>query len=317
MSGFVYLATNESMQEGLVKIGMTSKSVEERMKGLSSETGVPTSYVCRFSCEVDNPREVEGRLHKLFNYCKHGKGFYKIDWQIVMIALLLFADKLSDESVEEVQTTSGEEEKVVQSRAEQYKAYVCSTVDKPIRPITADRYHKALLEFDKGHYIRKNIYDIKSVQTAQEIKDKLTKGGDLYELNLDPHIRSAMEKYVEFLKWEVMSKKSITSERFQHLTHHESRAEQYKEFACKHASKTITKAVAVIDHKALLHLGKTHIHKNIYDIRSVQEAQAIKDRLLKSKGGDLWEFDRAYNPPGSMSAAMGKYIEFLGWKNEE
>ena len=209
--GFVYLATNESM-EGLVKIGMTSKSVEERLKEISG-TGVPTPYVCQFSCEVDNPREVESRLHNLFKYCRidSRKEFFIIDWQAAMVVLLLLV-KSPDESVDEMkkmldkvgQAAIPVEETQKQSREEQYKEYVRSTVKDSY---TVNIYHNALLRLDKNRDktgMGKNIYDIESVLEAQELKDRLLGKGDLYEFNSAVEngyyaMSGAMGKYIGFL----------------------------------------------------------------------------------------------------------------------
>ncbi len=232
MSGFVYLATNESMQ-GLVKIGMTKKPIEHRIEELSNETGTPTPFACPFFLEVDNPNEVEIRLHDLFKYCRVNskKEFFAVDWRAVMVALLLLV-KSPDESVKEMKKISDKNKeqplitdemiKAIQREvkralisptpprsapppdiAEQYKEYVRSKVG---RPITAETYHNALLHLDKHRdetYIDKNIYDIESVQEAQKIKDRLSLGGDLHKFNVDfqaSAMGAAIGKYIEFLK---------------------------------------------------------------------------------------------------------------------
>ncbi len=331
--GFVYLATNESMKD-LVKIGMTFKPVEERLKEISG-TGVPTLHVCRFSCEVDNPREVESRLHNLFKYCRVNskKEFFAVDWQAAMVALLLLVKspneavdamkKISDkvgQAFPETQKTSDNKEG--QSKEEQYKEYVRSTVKDPD---TVDIYHNALLNLDKNRDktgIGKNIYDIESVLEAQEIKDRLLENGDLYEFNKAMKngyyaMSGAMGKYIEFLqKAEVLeSKESITPEHTQSVTHYEDISEQYKAFV---RSTVKTDAVPDVYHNALLHLDKnrdkTGIDKNIYDIESVLEAQKIKIRL--SLGGDLHEFNVDFQA-SAMGAAMGKYIGFLLLRESE
>ena len=49
----VYILTNEAMP-GLIKIGYTDKSIEERMKELSRHTGVPLPFSCFYAIETDN-----------------------------------------------------------------------------------------------------------------------------------------------------------------------------------------------------------------------------------------------------------------------
>ncbi|NBO92714.1 MAG: GIY-YIG nuclease family protein, partial [Planctomycetia bacterium] len=48
MADIVYVLTNEAMP-GLIKIGLTSDSVESRLTSLSSHTGVPLPFECYFA----------------------------------------------------------------------------------------------------------------------------------------------------------------------------------------------------------------------------------------------------------------------------
>ena len=61
MSEFVYILTNPSIPD-LVKIGRTT-NLKERMRSLSSHSGVPVPFECYYCCEVENSKEVEKRLH--------------------------------------------------------------------------------------------------------------------------------------------------------------------------------------------------------------------------------------------------------------
>ena len=57
----VYILTNQSMP-GIVKIGITGGTVEERMRSLYS-TGVPLPFECYFALEVDDSSNIEKKLH--------------------------------------------------------------------------------------------------------------------------------------------------------------------------------------------------------------------------------------------------------------
>ena len=87
-AGFVYLATNKAMS-GLVKIGMTNGDVNERMRELSSNTGVPSPFQCAYYCEVCSPKKVESILHEKFDFCRWSgnREFFKVDWRAVKVAL--------------------------------------------------------------------------------------------------------------------------------------------------------------------------------------------------------------------------------------
>jgi T5orf172 domain len=70
MSEFVYVLSNPTMK-GLLKIGYTAKSVEERMKELQT-TGVPTPFKLEFQIETDDGKLLETYLHKMFSQYRFG-----------------------------------------------------------------------------------------------------------------------------------------------------------------------------------------------------------------------------------------------------
>lgn len=67
-SGIVYILTNESMP-GYIKIGYTAGNsevdVQTRMRGLDT-TGVPRPFDCVYAAVVADAREVEKKLHTIF-----------------------------------------------------------------------------------------------------------------------------------------------------------------------------------------------------------------------------------------------------------
>lgn len=81
--GYVYFLSNESMP-GLVKIGMTTKAVEERMKQLNT-TGVPSPFELLHIIETDDVRALEQRIHdELSEYRIDGKEFFNISKSEIM-----------------------------------------------------------------------------------------------------------------------------------------------------------------------------------------------------------------------------------------
>ncbi len=63
MRGFVYILVNPSL-EGLVKIGHTSRTVEQRCAELSAATGVPTPFIAVYEEEVNDAPLVERMIHQ-------------------------------------------------------------------------------------------------------------------------------------------------------------------------------------------------------------------------------------------------------------
>jgi hypothetical protein len=65
-SGILYVLTNPVMP-GLVKIGCTTGSVEDRIYDLSSVSGVPVAFQCHFAAKVTDMSTKEKTLHQLFS----------------------------------------------------------------------------------------------------------------------------------------------------------------------------------------------------------------------------------------------------------
>lgn len=86
----VYVLTNEAMP-GLVKIGMTSDSVEDRITQLSSTTGVPLRFECYYAGEVADVVKVEKILHQLFaeDRVNPKREFFRLEPERVVLALSL------------------------------------------------------------------------------------------------------------------------------------------------------------------------------------------------------------------------------------
>jgi len=61
----VYILTNEAMP-GIIKIGWTDNTVEQRMKELD-KTATPLPFTCYFAKRVKEPTFVESKMHQAFD----------------------------------------------------------------------------------------------------------------------------------------------------------------------------------------------------------------------------------------------------------
>lgn len=91
MPKLIYVLKNEAMP-GLVKIGLTTDSVESRISNLSSSTGVPLPYECHFAAEIPeevNLDKLEKTLHQLFaeHRINPKREFFKVEPEKVVLAL--------------------------------------------------------------------------------------------------------------------------------------------------------------------------------------------------------------------------------------
>ena len=66
-NGIVYILTNPCL-DGWVKIGMTERNdIELRLQELNSPANIPLSYRCYAIYEVENPLEIEKRIHSIID----------------------------------------------------------------------------------------------------------------------------------------------------------------------------------------------------------------------------------------------------------
>ena len=91
MPRLIYVLKNEAMP-GLVKIGLTTDSVESRISNLSSSTGVPLPFECHFAAEIPeevNLDKLEKTLHQLFaeHRINPKREFFKVEPEKVVLAL--------------------------------------------------------------------------------------------------------------------------------------------------------------------------------------------------------------------------------------
>lgn len=91
MPKIIYVLKNEAMP-GLVKIGLTTDSVESRIYNLSSNSGVPLPFECHFAAEVPDTFDLgklEKTLHQLFaeHRINPKREFFKVEPEKVVLAL--------------------------------------------------------------------------------------------------------------------------------------------------------------------------------------------------------------------------------------
>ena len=87
MPEIIYVLTNEFMP-GLVKVGRTT-NLAQRIKDLSSATGVPLPFVCHYAVEVENATILEHTLHQLFSDKRVNlkREFFRLEPERVVVAL--------------------------------------------------------------------------------------------------------------------------------------------------------------------------------------------------------------------------------------
>lgn len=118
MAAIVYLLINDAMP-GLVKVGMTTTSLEQRIRELDT-TAVPLPFKCYYAAAVNKPDFVEGKLHVAFGdfRIRSNREWFRIDPFRVKAALELVA--IADATPkDEVVTEAADTEALVTNAARQ------------------------------------------------------------------------------------------------------------------------------------------------------------------------------------------------------
>jgi hypothetical protein len=75
MKGWVYIISNKAMS-GILKIGYSTKDPKLRAAELN-HTGSPYPYVVEYEMLIEEPYQIEQRIHKVLSSCKEGKEWFR------------------------------------------------------------------------------------------------------------------------------------------------------------------------------------------------------------------------------------------------
>ena len=91
MNGIIYILSHEAMPN-LLKIGYTTRTIEERVQELSS-TGVPGKFAVELYFKTENAPMFEMVLHKSLHEYRYEKEFFRVDVRTVIHAIHGLIDK--------------------------------------------------------------------------------------------------------------------------------------------------------------------------------------------------------------------------------
>lgn len=162
MNEIIYVLTNEAMPK-YVKIGVTTTSLEQRIKELSSSTSIPLPFTCFYACTVKNATFVERKLHDAFddNRVNPKREFFEISPERVVSALKLV--EIEDITPKKDVVESQEDERALnQARAERERRtkFNFKTVGIPIG---------AELVFSRDENKKAKVVDESSIEYNGEI----------------------------------------------------------------------------------------------------------------------------------------------------
>jgi hypothetical protein len=132
-AGYVYCFSNPSFV-GIVKIGMTTRYIEERLQEANhcGTWGPPTPYVIEFAKKVNNPKEKEKVLHSLLEKYSERVNANREFFKISVIDARLFFDLIDGEYWDK-DTIIKQDEKVKEEVKESilFQPVICNTEYDP------------------------------------------------------------------------------------------------------------------------------------------------------------------------------------------
>lgn len=87
-AGYVYALSNE-LYDGLYKIGMTTRTVKERLRELNSGTGVPKPFKAEFIMPVKDAAAMEKNIHQQLRRYHERKEFFRVPIEVLAKAFEL------------------------------------------------------------------------------------------------------------------------------------------------------------------------------------------------------------------------------------
>ena len=153
MTEIVYILTNPAIPD-LIKIGRTI-NLEERLRSLSSHSGVPVPFECYYACEVTDSQDVERRLHGAFgdHRINPKREFFRINPERVQ--MILEALSLRDVTPETDVVEDEEDVETLRRANERRPAFKFSLVNVPVG---------ATLHFIKDEEVTCSVVDDKQVE---------------------------------------------------------------------------------------------------------------------------------------------------------
>lgn len=99
MGGYIYILTNPSFSEGLVKIGKSDSDPKARKRDLDSATGIPTPFDLQYAAFVDDHHAVEHNVHRRLSAKRRNsrREFFEMSVPEAIPSIRMFATVISEE----------------------------------------------------------------------------------------------------------------------------------------------------------------------------------------------------------------------------
>ena len=158
--GFVYILTNPSFKDDIVKIGLTSGTVEKRMKELHT-TGVPTPFEKYASIKTAKYEEVERFMHHSISLLSEGsrvndnREFFRIGPEKALSFMIEISELLDDAEISTcTERARNDQAEIVRKKSLSGKdEWISSAHFKGIEPEDASRFIDKLFQVGFGAHV--------------------------------------------------------------------------------------------------------------------------------------------------------------------
>lgn len=170
MPNIIYILTNEAMP-GLVKIGYTQELVQ-RMRELSTPSGVPLPFECHYAAEVPDHVRVERLLHQLFSEHRVNpkREFFRIPPEKAVLALQIggFADVTPGDDLDGAEDAV-EKAAMERVRARRERINLAAIGIKPGHVLTFSRDDNRVVEVVAENKVRMNGQELSLSRAAIKV----------------------------------------------------------------------------------------------------------------------------------------------------
>ena len=158
MSGWIYIFVNEAMP-GLVKIGMTERQPQDRLRELSKNTSCPIDFECHAAWFIDgiNTYEIETIIHKQFNedrMINNNREFFRVNPELASKKIINFLSSQENNGVRVLDYFIGVSEAVKtqkQKNIQKQKAETKVRVDNFINKFKQNYRHQLPVVHNNQH----------------------------------------------------------------------------------------------------------------------------------------------------------------------
>ena len=309
MSEYVYILQNEFMPD-IFKVGKTT-NLEDRVRSLSSHTGVPIPFEIYYACKVTDSKKVEESIHNAFSDYRINprREFFKINPERILPILKL----VEIEEINSIQESYIDNEDIeIINRAKKVRS---SFNFSKVRLTPGTK-----LQFIRDHSIEATIADNKNIEFEGSVISLTQATLKIFNEKLGKNWTSVQGPAYWEYEGETLVERRLRLEGDENDSSNKDGFVNYIYSSNKdgsHKADSYIKALEILS-ELLAHEPKGFSDcKNIWDVSSIQRIKALYEVVLEERKklpDSSWKIDgipESYLGSGFISAALISYHEYL------